>query len=47
MSRRSGPGSPIEDMRQQEVYSAPRGEAPQQMIHYDREALSSTGRSIA
>jgi hypothetical protein len=39
MSRRSGPGSPIEDMRNKGTYSASRVEAPQQVVHYDREAL--------
>ena len=39
MSGRSGPGSPIKDMRNKGTYSASRVEAPQQMVHYDREAL--------
>jgi hypothetical protein len=39
MSRRSGPGSPIKDMRNKGIYSASRVEAPQQVVHYDREAL--------
>ena len=38
MSRRSGPGSPIKDMRDKGIYSASRVEAPQQVVHYDREA---------
>jgi len=39
MSGRSGPGSPIKDMRQPGIYSASRVEAPQQVVHYDWEAL--------
>jgi len=39
MSRRSGPGSPIKDMRDMGLYSASRVEASQQVVHYDREAL--------
>jgi len=39
MSRRSGPGSPIKDMRNKGIYSASRVEALQQVVHYDREAL--------
>jgi len=38
MSRRSGPGSPIKDMRQQGIYSASRAPADDEMIHYGWEA---------
>jgi len=48
MSRRSGPGSPIKDMRNKGICSASRIEAPQQVVHYDREALyTTTSRGIA
>jgi hypothetical protein len=39
MSRRSGSGSPIKDMRQQGIYSASRAPADHQVIHYGWEAL--------
>jgi hypothetical protein len=32
-------GSPIKDMRNKGIYSASLLEAPQQVVHYDREAL--------
>jgi len=40
MSRRSGPGSPIEDMRKQGNLQRFRVQAPQRVAHHDREAPS-------
>jgi len=39
MSRRSGSGSPIKDMRQQGFYSASRAPVDHQVIHFEWEAL--------
>jgi len=39
MSRRSGSGSPIKDMRQQGIYSASRAPVDHEVIHFEWEAL--------
>jgi len=39
MSRRSGSGSPIKDMRQQGIYSASRVSVDHEVIHFGWEAL--------